>query len=86
MRIFEGQGNKNDGIHEILDNNDYMLDLCARMAHYSTAIEGNTLTPAQSKSMIVDNYTPTTLKECKFYEVCDYRYLTSPLVELSRTN
>ena len=34
-------------LHDILNNNDYMLDLCVRMAHHSTAIEGNTLSRMQ---------------------------------------
>lgn len=63
-----------------------MLDLCVRMAHHSTAIEGNTLTLAQSKSVIVDNYIPIAVKEREFYEVRNYRYLTPLLMEALQAN
>ena len=63
-----------------------MLDLCVRMAHHSTAIEGNTLTLAQSKSVIVDNYIPIAVKEREFYEVRNYRYLTPLLIEALQAN
>ena len=71
---------------DILNNNDYMLDLCVRMAHHSTAIEGNTLTLAQSKSVIVDNYIPVAVKEREFYEVRNYRYLMPLLIEALKSN
>lgn len=32
-----------------IQNKDYMLDLCVRMAHHSTAIEGNTLTQDETR-------------------------------------
>lgn len=73
-------------LHDVLNNSDYMLDLCVRMAHHSTAIEGNTLTLAQSKSVIVDNYIPIAVKEREFYEVRNYRYLTPLLMEALQAN
>lgn len=73
-------------LHDVLNNSDYMLDLCVRMAHHSTAIEGNTLTLAQSKSVIVDNYIPIAVKEREFYEVRNYRYLTPLLIEALQAN
>ena len=73
-------------LHEILGNSDYMLDLCVRMAHHSTAIEGNTITLAQTKSIIVDNYIPREVKEREFYEVRNYRYLIPVLIESLNTD
>lgn len=35
---------------------DYLSDLMVRMAHHSTAIEGNTLTQGETKSVLVDGY------------------------------
>ena len=33
---------------------DYFDDLMVRMAHHSTAIEGNTLTQGETKSVLID--------------------------------
>ena len=35
---------------------EYLDDLMVRMAHHSTAIEGNTLTQGETKSLLIDNY------------------------------
>ena len=37
---------------------DYLADLMVRMAHHSTAIEGNSLTQGETKSILIDNYLP----------------------------
>ena len=57
----------------ILSNKNYMLDLCVRMAHHSTAIEGNTLTQNETASVILDGYIPRAVKEKEFYEVRNYK-------------
>ena len=37
---------------------EYIDDMVVRMAHHSTAIEGNTLTQGEAKSIILDNMIP----------------------------
>lgn len=72
-------------LHEILNNNDYMLDLCVRMAHHSTAIEGNTLSQDETASIILDNFLNLKASEREFYEVRNYRFLLPVLID-SLTN
>ncbi|PAF50091.1 Fic family protein [Helicobacter sp. 13S00477-4] len=62
-------------------NNDYLLDLCVRMAHHSTAIEGNKLTQAQTASIILNNYIPQAMNERDFYEVRNYKTLLPFMIE-----
>ena len=40
---------------------DYLSDLMVRMAHHSTAIEGNTLTQGETKSVLVDGSIPRAM-------------------------
>ncbi|EEO7742408.1 Fic family protein, partial [Campylobacter upsaliensis] len=58
---------------EILNNKNYMLDLCVRMAHHSTAIEGNTLSQDETASIILDGYISRPIKERELYEVRNYK-------------
>ena len=37
---------------------EYIDDMVVRMAHHSTAIEGNTLTQGETKSILLDNMIP----------------------------
>ena len=64
----------------ILSNKNYMLDLCVRMAHHSTAIEGNTLTQNETASVILDGYIPRAVKEKEFYEVRNYKNVLPALI------
>ncbi|MGK4198884.1 hypothetical protein AB0X42_05900 [Fusobacterium sp. HC1336] len=41
---------------------EYIKDLLVRMAHHSTAIEGNTLTLAETVSILINNYIPRVSK------------------------
>lgn len=65
----------------MLNNRDYMLDVCVRMAHHSTAIEGNTLTQQETASIILDNYIPRAIREREFYEVRNYKILLPAFIE-----
>lgn len=65
----------------LINNQEYMLDLCVRMAHHSTAIEGNTLTQDETASIILDNFIPRAIKDREFYEVRNYKYLLPHLIE-----
>lgn len=70
----------------IFSNTKYMLDLFIRMAHHSTAIEGNTLTQDETTSIILNSYIPRAIKEREFYEVRNYKYLFPHLKEQLEQN
>ena len=48
---------------------DYFDDLMVRMAHHSTAIEGNTLTQGETKSVLIDGYVPRAINLRELNEV-----------------
>lgn len=52
---------------------EYVDDMVVRMAHHSTAIEGNTLTQGETKSILLDNMIPRKMDLREFYEVSNYR-------------
>jgi Fic family protein len=52
---------------------EYSDDLVVRMAHHSTAIEGNTLTQGETKSILIDDIIPRQMGNREFYEVFNYR-------------
>ena len=60
---------------------DYIDDLMVRMAHHSTAIEGNSLTHGEAKSILIDNYLPRAMDMREMYEVLNYKNLIPFLVE-----
>ena len=51
----------------------YLDDILVRMAHHSTAIEGNTLTQYETKSILLDGIIPKVMNEREFYEVKNYK-------------
>lgn len=57
--------------------NEYLDDLMVRMAHHSTAIEGNTLTQGETKSVLIDNYIPRPMNMRELNEVLNYKFLMS---------
>ena len=60
---------------------EYLSDLMVRMAHHSTAIEGNTLTQGETKSVLVDGYVPRAMDMRELNEVLNYKAFMSFLVE-----
>lgn len=68
-------------ILNILNNQEYMLDLCVRMAHHSTAIEGNTLSQDESASILLDEYIPKQMNMREFYEVKNYKQVLESLID-----
>ena len=66
---------------KLLQNKEYMLDLCIRMAHHSTAIDGDTLTQDETASIILDNFITSPVKEREFYEVRNYKILLPYFIE-----
>ena len=51
----------------------YVDDVLVRMAHHSTAIEGNTLTQYEAKCILLDGIIPRAMHEREFYEVKNYK-------------
>ena len=47
----------------------YVDDMLVRMAHHSTAIEGNALTEYEAKCILLDGIIPRAMHEREFYEV-----------------
>ncbi len=62
-------------------NPEYMLDLMGRMAHHSTAIEGNSLTQGETKSVLIDQFIPRPMDLRELNEVLNYRKLLPYLEE-----
>ena len=59
---------------------DYLDDLMVRMAHHSTAIEGNTLTQGETKSVLIDGYIPRAMDMRELNEVLNYKAFMSFLI------
>ena len=57
----------------MFESKEYLDDLLVRMAHHSTAIEGNTLTQAETVSILLHNYIPRQMNEREYYEVKNYK-------------
>lgn len=51
---------------------DYLEDLMVRMAHHSTAIEGNSLSQGETKSILIDRIVPRVVEMRELYEVENY--------------
>lgn len=52
---------------------DYFDHLMVTMAHHSTAIEGNTLTQGETKSILIDGYIPKAMDMRELNEVLNYK-------------
>lgn len=52
---------------------DYLKDVLVRLAHHSTAIEGNTLSLAETVSIILDNALPPTNRKITLREIYEVR-------------
>ncbi|WP_163535151.1 Fic family protein [Helicobacter suis] len=59
----------------VFTNTEYLLDLTIRMAHHSTAIEGNSLTQNETASILVEGFIPRAMNEREYYEVKNYQQL-----------
>lgn len=60
---------------------DYFSDLMVRMAHHSTAIEGNTLTQGETKSILLDDYLPRAMNMRELHEVYNYKAYVNQMIE-----
>ena len=63
---------------------EYMEDMLVRMAHHSTAIEGNTLTQAETISILIHNFIPRDMSEREYYEVKNYRKAFNTLLNADK--
>ncbi|MGL4980636.1 MAG: Fic family protein [Fusobacteriaceae bacterium] len=52
---------------------EYLDDFLVRIAHHSSAIEGNTITLSQTVSIILHNTIPGTLNKREFYEIENHK-------------
>lgn len=57
---------------EQVKDREFMLDLCIKLAHHSTAIEGNTLSLDEVTKILRENYTPRQMSQNEFYEIKNY--------------
>ena len=62
-------------------SDNYFSDLMVRMAHHSTAIEGNTLTQGETKSILIDNYIPRAMNMRELHEVLNYKAYVKQMIE-----
>lgn len=60
---------------------DYFNDLMVRMAHHSTAIEGNSLTQGETKSILIDGYVPRPMDMRELHEVLNYKTYVPKMLE-----
>lgn len=68
------------------NDKEYLEDLLIRMAHHSTAIEGNSLTQGETKSIILENYIPRPIDIREVNEVLNYKNLMPYLLEHQKEN
>ncbi|AFI06503.1 Fic family protein [Helicobacter cetorum] len=66
---------------ELLEFSDYAMDLTIRMAHHSTAIEGNTLTQNETASILIDGVIPKAMSEREYYEVKNFQNFIPTLLK-----
>lgn len=59
---------------------EYLNDLLVRMAHNSTAIEGNPLSQAEVQSILLEDYLPRAMSLREFHEVFNYKKFLAFLV------
>lgn len=59
----------------------YVDDMLVRMAHHSTAIEGNTLTQYEAKCILLEGIIPRAMHEREFYEVKNHKKYMGFLID-----
>lgn len=67
--------------NELYLSTAYLDDLMVRMAHHSTAIEGNSLTQGETKSVLIDGYVPRAIDLRELNEVLNYKAFTKQMVQ-----
>ena len=59
----------------------YTQDYLVRMAHHTTALEGNTLTQQQTASILLDGFIFGGVSEKEYYEVKNYKKVFPYILE-----
>lgn len=66
-------------------SDSYFDDLMVRMAHHSTAIEGNSLSQGETKSILIDRIVPRVVEMRELYEVENYGdFMPELLMDVSK--
>lgn len=66
-------------------SDSYFDDLMVRMAHHSTAIEGNSLSQGETKSILIDRIVPRVVEMRELYEVENYSdFMPELLMDVSQ--
>ncbi|WP_187888794.1 Fic family protein [Helicobacter pylori] len=67
---------------ELLEFDDYAMDLTIRMAHHNSAIEGNSLTLGDTMSILIDRKTPIkSVSLDEVHEIENYRNFVPLILE-----
>lgn len=64
----------------------YTQDYLVRMAHHTTALEGNTLTQQQTASILLEGFIFGGVSEREYYEVKNYKKVLPYILENIRDN
>lgn len=69
-------------------SSDYLEDALIRLAHHSTAIEGNTITLAETVSIILEStiFSKKGIRIREFYEVENHKQAFSYMLDLLENN
>lgn len=71
----------------LIQNYEYLQDYLVRMAHHSTAIEGNTLTQDQTANILLNGIiSKQYISEREFFEVRNYKKVMPFILESVRNN
>lgn len=65
---------------------DYLQDVLVRLAHHSSAIEGNTISLADTVSILVHNTIPGKTSRREFYEIENHREAFRYVIEKVTSN
>lgn len=84
--MIENKGEKMKILNLMLQTPNYTQDYLVRMAHHTTAIEGNTLTQQQTASILLDGFISGGVSEREFYEVKNYKKVLPFILECIQEN
>ncbi|GAA7189375.1 Fic family protein [Helicobacter pylori] len=72
---------------ELLEFDDYAMDLTIRMAHHNSAMEGNNLTLGDTMSILIDRKTPIkSVSLDEVHEIENYRNFVPLILEFLERN
>ncbi|GAA7638163.1 hypothetical protein MMM5_02550 [Helicobacter pylori] len=72
---------------ELLEFDDYAMDLTIRMVHHNSAMEGNSLTLGDTMSILIDRKTPIkSVSLDEVHEIENYRNFVPLILEFLERN